>query len=61
MKAQAVEAQLAETTQELQRLRIQKHELGKLLHEAQLGSVSMIGQVNHMTLSACQDELEPNM
>ena len=37
MKAQAVEAQLADTTQELQRL--------KLLHQAQLNSVSLTGQV----------------
>ena len=46
MKAQAVEAQLAETTMELKTLRIQKQELGKLLHQAQLGSVSPTGQVN---------------
>ena len=54
MKAQAVEAQLAETMQELQRLRIQKQELGKLLHQAQLGCVSLTGQVNLIPFPTCQ-------
>lgn len=50
MKAQAVEAQLAGTTQELQKLRIEKQELGKLLHQAQLDRASLAGQVSSSCL-----------
>ena len=41
-KAQAVTAQLAEATLELERLKLQQRELGKLLGQAQ--SISLPGQ-----------------
>ena len=43
-KAQAVTAQLAEATLELDRLKLQQRELGKLLSQAQTRSISLPGQ-----------------
>ncbi len=51
-KAQAVTAQLAETTLELDRLRIQQRELGKLLGQAQTRSIPLPGQVVTTTKSS---------